>query len=57
MVKSQFNDKLKAFWAKLKKIKHIEIIIGILVIAIMLVAYSAFAASPQKPVIRSKDRD
>ncbi|NLL56841.1 MAG: hypothetical protein GX242_06485 [Clostridiales bacterium] len=55
MVKSQFNDKLKAFWAKLKKIKHIEIIIGILVIAIMLVAYSAFAASPQKPVI-SKEK-
>lgn len=42
MGKLQLNDKLRTFWKKLKGIKHIEIIIGVIIIAIMLVAYSGF---------------
>lgn len=48
MAKSQVTDKLKIFVTKLKGIKHIEIIIGIIVIAIMLVGYNAFANSAKK---------
>lgn len=43
MGKPVVNDKIKAFWTKLKGIKHIEIIIGVLAIAIMLVAYNTIA--------------
>jgi stage III sporulation protein AG len=43
MVKSQYSDKFKVFLSKLKGIKHIEIIIGVLVIAVMLVAYNSIS--------------
>jgi stage III sporulation protein AG len=55
MGKLQLNDKFKALWLKLKAIKHIEIIIGIIAIAIMLVVYNAFSNS-SKTKTTSKDK-
>lgn len=43
MEKAQIATKIKAFWNKIRGIKHIEIIIGVLIIAIMLIAYSGIS--------------
>lgn len=43
-MKSDFNDKLKKLKQKLKGVKHIEIIIGVLIIAVMLIVYNSVSA-------------
>lgn len=48
MAKFRPNDKLKTLWSKLKGIKHIEIIIGVILIAVMLIVYNAVSKSAKK---------
>ncbi|HHU42906.1 MAG: hypothetical protein QM214_05720 [Bacillota bacterium] len=57
---AKFIEKLKALYAKLKKIKNIEIIIAVVFIALALILYSALT-SPKKPAkendVYDKQRD